>query len=107
MLANLVANAIKYTPAGGRVVVSAARTNGDVVISVADTGRGISPEDLPRIWDRLYRGEQGPEHGLGLGLSLVRAIVGAHGGHADVTSELGKGSTFRVTLAAAPAPADG
>jgi signal transduction histidine kinase len=80
----------------------AERTDGTVTITVRDTGVGIAPDDLPRIWDRLYRGDRGQaERGLGLGLSLVHAIVSAHGGHADVTSEPGRGSTFRITLPAA------
>jgi signal transduction histidine kinase len=98
VLANLVDNSIKYTPAGGRVSVDAAASNGHVTIAVRDTGRGIGPDDLPRIWDRLYRADPEHEHGLGLGLSLVRAVVAAHGGTVDVSSELGKGSTFRLTL---------
>lgn len=101
-LANLVDNALKYTDHGGRVTIGATRDDGTVVITVADTGAGIAPDHLPRIWDRLYRAdERSSERGLGLGLSLVRAIVAAHGGQADVTSELGKGSTFRVRLPAA------
>ena len=64
-----------------------------------DTGRGIAAEDLPRIWDRLYRGDRSrSERGLGLGLSLVRAIVQAHGGEVEVESTLGDGSTFTVRL---------
>jgi signal transduction histidine kinase len=101
VLANLLDNAIKYTPAGGRVNIRATRDGSDVVIEVTDTGAGISSHDLPRIWDRLYRGDQSrTERGLGLGLSLVRAIVSAHGGTAEVRSEPGKGSTFVVRLPA-------
>ncbi len=69
-----------------------------MTIAVSDTGRGIGPDDVPRIWDRLYRADPDHEHGLGLGLSLVRAVVAAHGGTVDVESALGQGSTFRVTL---------
>ncbi len=68
-------------------------------IEIADTGIGIAAHDLPRIWERLYRGDQSrAERGLGLGLSLVRAIVLAHGGTVDVTTEPGRGSTFVVYL---------
>ncbi len=99
MLANLVDNALKYTPAGGRVAIRAGRLGPDIRLTVEDTGCGITPEDLPRIWDRLYRADSSRgEPGLGLGLSLVKAVVTAHGGRVDVTSHVGTGSTFAVTL---------
>ena len=99
VLANLVDNAIKYTPSGGRVTVSAAADGDSIRIEVADTGIGIAAHDLPRIWERLYRGDHSrAERGLGLGLSLVRAIVRAHGGTVDVSTELGRGSTFTIRL---------
>jgi signal transduction histidine kinase len=99
VLANLVDNAIKYTPSGGRVTVRAHREGPNVRFDVADTGIGIASHDLPHIWERLYRGDRSrTERGLGLGLSLVRAIVLAHGGAVDVTSEPGRGSTFTVRL---------
>jgi signal transduction histidine kinase len=97
--ANLIDNAVKYTPAGGRVDVTVGREAGQVVLSVRDTGVGIRPDELPRIWDRLFRGDASrSERGLGLGLSLVRAIVEAHDGMVEVQSEPGKGSTFTVRL---------
>jgi heavy metal sensor kinase len=100
VLANLIDNAIKYTSRGGRVTVTARSDGPDVLIQVADTGIGIAAHDLPRIWERLYRGDQSrTERGLGLGLSLVRAIVRAHGGTVDVATEPGRGSTFTVRLA--------
>jgi signal transduction histidine kinase len=99
VLANLLDNAIKYTPAGGTVTIGARRDESAVRIEVADTGIGIAPHDVPRIWERLYRGDQSrAERGLGLGLSLVRAIVKAHGGTAGVTTEPGRGSTFTISL---------
>ena len=99
VLANLVDNAIKYTPSGGRVTVSARRENSVVRFDVADTGIGIAAHDLPHVWERLYRGDQSrAERGLGLGLSLVRAIVAAHGGTVDVEAEPGRGSRFIVRL---------
>ena len=99
VLANLVDNAIKYTPSGGQVTVSAAADGDSIRIDVADTGIGIAAHDLPRIWERLYRGDHSrAERGLGLGLSLVRAIVRAHGGTVDVSTELGRGSTFTIRL---------
>jgi signal transduction histidine kinase len=99
--ANLLDNAIKYTPAGGRVDVEARREGDRAVLSVRDTGSGIPPEDLPRIWERLYRGDASrSERGLGLGLSLVKAVVEAHGGEVEAVSTPGRGSTFLVRLPA-------
>ena len=99
VLANLTDNAVKYTPAGGRVDMRAFSNEKGVHIEVADTGAGIPSHDLPRIWERLYRGDQSrAERGLGLGLSLVRAIVNAHGGTVEVKTEVGKGTTFEVNL---------
>jgi signal transduction histidine kinase len=98
VVANLIDNAVKYTPSGGRVEVSL-RRDGSATLQVRDTGAGIPPDELPRIWDRLFRGDRSrAERGLGLGLSLVKAIVEAHGGTATVESEVGRGSTFTVTL---------
>ena len=99
VLANLLDNAIKYTPAGGRVDVEAASRQHLAVISVKDTGIGVMAHEVPRIWDRLYRGAHGrSERGLGLGLSLVRAIVMAHGGRVDVSSASGGGAVFTIAL---------
>ncbi len=101
VLANLVDNALKYTDRGGRVKIAADAAPDGVRIVVSDTGVGIAASDLPRIWDRLYRADQSRgEPGLGLGLSLVRAVVAAHGGTAGVTSAPGLGSTFTITLPA-------
>jgi len=97
--ANLVDNAVKYTPSGGHVDVEVRAENGKAVLVVRDTGAGISPEELPRIWERLFRGDTSrAERGLGLGLSLVKAIVEAHSGTVQATSTLGQGSVFTVTL---------
>lgn len=96
-LLNLVDNAFKYTPSGGRIQVEAKRKGEDLVIKVQDSGRGISPEELSRIFDRFYRG-RGPERGRGLGLSLARAYVEAHGGEISVESEPGRGSVFYIVL---------
>jgi signal transduction histidine kinase len=99
VLANLLDNAIKYTPVGGRVSIRARRDGATVRIDVADTGPGIAAHDAPRIWERLYRGDQSrAERGLGLGLSLVRAIVSAHGGTVEVDTAPGQGATFTVIL---------
>lgn len=98
-LANLVDNAIKYTPRGGRVDLSAGGDGGSIVIRVADTGPGISEQDLPRIFDRLYRGDQSrATRGLGLGLNLVKAYVEAQGGTVKVQSRPGHGSVFEISL---------
>jgi signal transduction histidine kinase len=99
VVANLLDNAIKYTPPGGRVEVETGLDDGEAVLTVRDTGAGIPPEELPRIWDRLYRGDASrSERGLGLGLSLVKAIVEAHGGRALAQSTPGQGSSFVVRL---------
>jgi signal transduction histidine kinase len=103
VFANLLDNAIKYTAAGGRVNLSARRDGPVATFTVRDTGMGIKPEQIPHVFDRLYRGDQSrSERGLGLGLSLVRAIVGAHRGHVEVSSTIGVGSLFTVTLPAPP-----
>ncbi|HEX5475699.1 MAG TPA: HAMP domain-containing sensor histidine kinase [Vicinamibacterales bacterium] len=99
--ANLVDNAVKYTHDGGRVTLTAARSGGEAVVTVTDTGMGIAESDLPRIWDRLYRADPSrSERGLGLGLSLVKAYVQAHGGSVEAASTPGRGSTFTVRLPA-------
>ena len=99
VLANLVDNAIKYTDPGGSVAVAAVQEADEVVISVRDTGRGIPEEELPRIWDRLYRVDKSRSaRGLGLGLSFVKAIMEAHGGTVEVLSYQGAGSTFKIRL---------
>jgi len=99
VLANLIDNAVKYTPAGGSVEVTAVSRDDAVVVAVADTGEGISPDDIPRIFDRLYRADKSrTQRGLGLGLSLVRAVLFAHGGTIDVHSTPGAGSRFQFSL---------
>jgi signal transduction histidine kinase len=97
--ANLLDNAIKYTSAGGRVEIAAGRDGDRAVLRVTDTGLGIPADEQPRIWDRLFRGDRSrAERGLGLGLSLVKAIVEAHHGTVNVISQPGHGSTFTVHL---------
>jgi signal transduction histidine kinase len=99
VFANLLDNALKYTERGGKVTISARRGEGNIAVSFRDTGIGISEHDLPHIWDRLYRGDKSrAEHGLGLGLSLVKAIVEAHQGRVEVESAPFTGSEFRVVL---------
>ena len=101
VFANLLDNAIKYTGEGGDVRVSVVREPDAAVVTISDTGAGIAPDDLPRIWERLYRADPSrSERGLGLGLSLVKAYVEAHGGRVTAQSEPGRGSTFTVRLPA-------
>jgi signal transduction histidine kinase len=99
VLTNLLDNAIKYTPAGGRVLIRAEAVDQIAEVSVSDTGIGIAPEDLPRIWERLFRSDRSrSQRGMGLGLSLVQAIVGAHGGTVAAESKVGVGTTVRLRL---------
>ena len=99
VIGNLLDNAIKYTSARGRVYLKAHAEGKDTVITIKDTGIGIPPEDLPKIWDRLFRGDQSrSRRGLGLGLSLVKAVVEAHGGRVEVISEPNRGSVFTIYL---------
>src|SRR4030095_12287346 len=92
-------NAVKYTPPGGRVDVEVRRAENAAIFRVRDTGAGIPADELPRIFVPLFRGDTSrTERGLGLGLSLVKAIVEAHGGTVDVISETGRGSVFTVSL---------
>lgn len=98
VLGNLISNSLKFTPAGGRITVAARCGDGEVVISVADTGIGIAPALLPRIFDRFTQGRVGAEKGAGLGLSIVKGIVEQEGGRLWVDSTVGVGSTFSFTL---------
>jgi signal transduction histidine kinase len=103
VLANLVDNAVKYSTPGGHIHIGARLAGADAVIDVRDTGPGIPADELPRIWERLYRGDKSrSERGLGLGLTLVKAIVEAHGGAVSVDSTVGRGTTFELRLPAAP-----
>jgi signal transduction histidine kinase len=103
MLLNLVTNAIKYTPQGGTVALSLAQEDGSVVFTVADTGIGIAPGDLPHIFDRFWRADParsrtGDRPGTGLGLAITKWIAEAHGGSITVQSRPGRGSVFVVRL---------
>jgi len=99
VFANLLDNALKYTGEGGAVAVSCRSEETRVLVQLRDTGIGISADEQPRIWARLYRGDKSrSQRGLGLGLSLVKAIVEAHHGSVSVQSEIGGGSVFTVAL---------
>jgi len=106
VVTNLVGNAIKFTEPGGEVAITARSIDdGGAIIEVADTGVGIVPAEMPRIFDRFYRGSLANEargSGSGLGLAIVRSIVDMHRGSVEVTSRLGAGTTFRVVLPADP-----
>lgn len=100
-IVNLLGNAVKYTPAGGRVSLRVTVSEGQLQISVEDTGIGISKEDIPRLFDKFFRSSDPRVHevtGTGLGLSLANEIIRLHGGRIHVDSELNKGSTFLVTV---------
>lgn len=98
---NLLSNAVKYTGSGGRIIITAAQDDGTFRLSVSDTGIGISPEDLPHIFERFYRADKSRSRstgGSGVGLAVAKAIVEAHGGTLSAISEYGKGSEFTLTL---------
>ncbi|MCC7023674.1 MAG: HAMP domain-containing histidine kinase [Thermomicrobiales bacterium] len=109
LLIILVENAVRYTPAGGRVRVSLRRQDEEAVLAVADTGMGIAPQDLPRIFDRFYRSDRARDRdagGSGLGLAIAKWIAEAHDGRIEVESEPGVGATFRVWLPMAARPVE-
>ncbi|HYO16420.1 MAG TPA: ATP-binding protein, partial [Thermoanaerobaculia bacterium] len=101
LVLNLLDNAIKYNRPEGRVVLRLFQTGPDVFLEVCDTGIGIPPESIPRIFERFYRVDKGrarEEGGTGLGLAIVKHVAQAHGGQVDVESRTGHGTTFRVRL---------
>lgn len=106
VLNNLVGNALRHTPQNGRVTLTAAQHNGDILLAISDTGAGIPPEDLPYIFNRFYRGDKARSRAAydqqngesGLGLAIARSIIHAHGGDITVDSAVGSGATFTITL---------
>ena len=109
LLLNLVENAVKYTPRGGSVQVRLGQEDGRVTVTVADSGIGIAPGDLPHVFDRFWRADTartrtGERPGTGLGLAICKWIAEAHGGSIAVSSRPGRGTTFVVSL---PAQSDG
>jgi signal transduction histidine kinase len=105
VLGNLLDNALRHTPPGGRVEVSAARRDAEIEIAVTDTGEGIPPEALPHVFERFFRVEPSRPHGgSGIGLTIARAIVHAHNGRITIASP-GPGHGTRVGVLLPPAPA--
>jgi signal transduction histidine kinase len=99
VFANLLDNAIKFSPRGGRVRISLDTRGNEAMVKIQDDGPGVAPGDVDRIWDRLYRGDYSRSTpGLGLGLSIVRAVIRAHGGQAILERSPGAGACFVVTL---------
>ncbi|MGD0091893.1 MAG: ATP-binding protein [Planctomycetota bacterium] len=104
-MANLLDNAVKYTPEEGTISVSAKADAAAVTVEVSDNGIGIPAQDLPRIFERFYRVDKSRSRdmgGTGLGLAIVKHIVHSHGGTVEVSSQPGKGSTFRIVLPRSP-----
>ena len=100
VMSNLVGNALKFTPSGGQVTVTAEQAPGGVSVTVSDTGPGIEPEMKEHLFDRFWRGHTTNLRGAGLGLAIVKGILEAHGSGVDVETELGRGSAFSFTLPA-------
>ncbi len=107
VISNLVSNAMRHTEPGGKIHISAVRRDGHVAVSVADTGHGIPPEYLPRIFDKFVRVPGAPSGGAGLGLAISKSIVEAHGGQIVVQSTVGHGTTFTFTLRVTSEPKAG
>ena len=98
VFSNLVGNAVKFTPEGGVITLSATRADDRVQCTIADTGSGIPPEDLPRLFGKFWQAKRGDHRGVGLGLAIARGIIEAHGGSIGVRSEVGRGSVFSFSL---------
>jgi signal transduction histidine kinase len=107
VVGKMLGNAVKFTPAGGTVRLSARAVDGAVEVAVADTGPGIDADHLPHVFDRFWKTRRDNRHGAGLGLAIARGIVEAHGGRIDVDSEAGRGTTFRFTIPVWQGAADG
>jgi signal transduction histidine kinase len=103
-LNNLVSNALRYTPAGGEIRLSAEQDNGNLLLKVQDTGAGLAPENMSLVFERFFRADESrPDNGeSGLGLAIARSIVEAHGGSITVESTLGAGTTFVIRFPILP-----
>jgi signal transduction histidine kinase len=104
ILSNLVGNAVKFTPRGGTITLTAGRDPAGVRFGVADTGCGMPADHIPHLFDRFWQATKTDRRGIGLGLPIVKALVEAHGGHLAVESRVGKGTIFTFTLSAADRP---
>jgi signal transduction histidine kinase len=98
VLSNLLGNAVRFTPHGGEIVLSATRADDMLRISVRDTGPGVAPDDVPRLFERYFQAPRLLRAGSGLGLYIAKGIVEAHGGEIGVESEVGKGAEFWFTV---------
>ena len=98
VLANVIGNAIKFTPSGGRIVLGAEQAGSEVLFSIKDSGPGIPPDQVPQLFDAFWQARRGSRSGAGLGLAIARGIVEAHGGRIWVESDGRHGSTFRFSL---------
>jgi signal transduction histidine kinase len=102
VMENLIGNAVRFTPQGGQITVGAKARAGEVLFSVADTGAGVFPEHLPRLFERFWRAKRDERSGAGLGLPICKGIVEAHGGHIWAESTLHRGTTFYFTIPSIP-----
>jgi signal transduction histidine kinase len=101
VLNNLIGNALRHTPAGGKVQVQVSAHEKEVIVEISDTGEGIPQEDMPYVFERFYRGDKSRNRatgGAGLGLAIVRGIVEAHGGRIFVESQVEQGTKFQFSL---------
>jgi two-component system sensor histidine kinase VicK len=106
---NVISNAMKYTPDGGRIEIVTYSSDGCVIITIDDTGVGIPPEDLPRVFDRFYRVDKARSResgGTGLGLSIAKEIITLHGGDIEISSKQGVGTKVTITLPVTGIPED-
>ena len=101
-ISNLLSNSLKFTPSGGRVLVEVAPIGGAAVIRVTDSGTGIADDELPRVFDRFFRGSGAMTAGSGIGLTVVQELVRAHGGRVDISSSTGDGTKVTIQLPASP-----